>query len=267
MVEKTGSVLVTGASGGIGEALARVFAAKGHDLVLVARTEAALQRLAAELGAAHGIKALSLPADLRDPAAPSGLAAELGRRGVPIEILVNNAGFGALGPFKDMDRERLLDMVRVNVLALTELTALFLPAMAKRGRGGILNVASTAAFAPGPQMSLYHATKAFVLSFSEGLAEELRDSGVSVTALCPGPTATGFFAVSGSGSPPLPWLRGSMRAEEVARFGYASLMRGRVVALPGLRNRIQAFSPRLLPRALVRKIVAWLRRPPSPDRG
>jgi uncharacterized protein len=255
MPEET--VLITGASSGIGRELARLFAGAGSDLVLVARRGDRLHELSQELTSHYGVKAHVLAKDLTLPSAAREISDELDRSGIVVDVLVNNAGFGDLGAFAELGVERQREMVQVNVLALTELTRRFLPGMISRRRGGILNVASAAAFQPGPLMSVYYATKAYVLHFSEGLAEELSGTGVSVTCLCPGPTATEFGADSRmEGS--LLFRMGAMNAATVARAGYAGFRAGKVIVLPGIRNKLVAFSVRLGPRAVVRKIVKLL---------
>ena len=250
------TVLVTGASSGIGWELAKCFAADGCRLVLVARNAAALQTLAAELRQAHGVEVTVLPADLALPETPARVFAELQQAGVTVDLLVNNAGFGAHGNFAALPLQRQLEMVRVNVTALMQLTGLFLPGMIERRRGGVLNVASTAAFQPGPGMAVYFATKAFVLSFGEALAEELAGTGLVVTTLCPGPTKTNFGKVTNfRGGDHL--TRCGMSAEAVARYGHCAFRRGRVLAIPGLGNRLLTLLVRALPRFVVRKIVNW----------
>jgi short-subunit dehydrogenase len=249
------TVMITGASGGIGEALAHRFARGGYDLVLVARTEAKLQALAAELSRTHAITAHPLACDLSDPAAPRLLGEQLAARGIGVDVLVNNAGFATYGPFAELDLDGELRMLQVNIVALTHLTRLLLPGMLARKRGRILNVASTAAFMPGPLMAVYYASKAFVLSFSEALNNELSGSGVTVTALCPGPTSTGFQARAQMERSRLIQGRAIMSADAVADAGYTGLLRGRSVVIPGLINRIQTLLPRLLPRRLVPGIV------------
>ena len=190
------TVLVTGASSGIGLELARCFAADGCRLVLVARKGNALEALATDLRKAHKIQAQVITADLAHPEAPTRLLAHLQSAGLKVDVLVNNAAFGAQGKFVELPLGRQLEMLQVNITSLTHLTGLLLPGMVERRRGGILNVASTAAFQPGPGMAVYYATKAYVLSFSEALAEELAGTGVTVTAVCPGPTATNFGAAA-----------------------------------------------------------------------
>ena len=194
---------------------------------------------------------------MTDPAAPQAIFDQLTGQGHAVDVVVNNAGFGAVGPVASLPVERQMHMVQVNVVALTHLTRLFLPAMIERGRGGILNVGSTAGFQPGPNMAVYYATKAFVLSFTEALAEELVGSPVKVTCLAPGPTATGFGAVSGM-EESLVFKLGTMDARSVAQAGYRGFRRGKVIVLPGLTNKLGAFSVRLGPRAVVRKLVKRL---------
>lgn len=252
--------LVTGASGGIGADLARELARDGHDLVLVARSEAALQALAGELAGLHGITATVIPADLLDPGAPARLLADVAARGLTVDVLVNNAGFGDGRDFHEAARERVLGMIQVNITALTDLMHGVLPGMVARGRGRILNVASTAAFQPGPSMAVYCATKAYVLSLSEGVGEELLGTGVTVTALCPGPTRTGFMDVAAVADNALfsKGLVPVMSSPQVARIGYRALKEGRMVAVAGLANKVGAFSPRLVPRSVTRKLVKRL---------
>ncbi len=248
------TVLVTGASSGIGRELARCFAADGSRLVLVARSGGALNALADELRAAPKSQVQVLTADLAEPAAPARIFGHLRTAGVKVDVLVNNAGFGAFGPFAQLPLERQMEMVQVNLTALTHLTRLFLPGMIERHRGGVLNVASTAAFQPGPGMAVYFATKAYVLSLSEAVAEELAGTGVTVTALCPGPTRTNFAAAADARNSHL-YTRTTMSAAAVARLGHQAFRRGRVVAITGLRNRLLAFSVRLAPRSVVRQIA------------
>ena len=256
-----GAALITGASAGIGLELAKLFAADGHDLILVARRAETLNSLATELRQRLGIAAHVRPADLSDPAAPSQLCDWVAAQGLAVDILVNNAGFGALGPFADLPVERQLGIVDLNVRALTELTHRFLPAMRARRGGRILNVASVAGFLPGPYMAVYYATKAYVVSFSDALAEELAGSGITVTCLCPGFTATEFQAVAGmSGLRALARIR-PMSAEAVARLGYRGLMDGRRTVVTGAQNRIGVFGMRLMPRRWLAKLTARLQAP------
>jgi short-subunit dehydrogenase len=231
--------LVTGASSGIGAALARELARHGHNLVLSARSLAPMDALAEELRGL-GAAATVIAADLAAPAGAATLVAELRARGIEIEVLVNNAGLGAMGRFERIDAMRDAEMMQVNIVALAELTHALLPAMLARRRGKIMLVASTASFLPCPNMAVYGATKAFVRSFGEALAEELKGSGVTVNVLCPGTTATNFFAVAG-GSLSAVQMQRMMTAEAVAKLGYAGLARGERVTVAGLMNRILAF--------------------------
>lgn len=259
------TVLVTGASSGIGLELARCFAAERCRLVLVARNAAALESLATELRQVHNTEVRVLPADLAQAETPGQLFAELQRAGLCVDVLVNNAGFGAHGDFAELPLARQLEMVQVNVTALMQLTGLFLPGMVARHQGGVLNVASTAAFQPGPGMAVYFATKACVLAFGEALAEELRGSGVTVTTLCPGPTRTNFGKVANfRGGDHL--TRHAMSAAAVARYGHEAFRRGRVLAIPGLSNRLLTLLVRLLPRLVVRRMVHWGNRVRKADR-
>jgi uncharacterized protein len=250
------TALVTGASNGIGLELARVLAADGHDLVLVARSKDKLEALAAELGAAHGVKVTVMVADLARPEAPTELFAACRSAGIAVDVLVNNAGYGTFGRFAD--ETALLDelaMIQVNVVALTHLAKLFVPGMVARKRGRILNVASTAAFQAGPLMAVYYASKAFVLSLSEALAKELEGTGVTVTALCPGPTESGFQGVARMQDSKLVAGKKMPTSATVALAGYRAMQRGRVVYVPGLTNKILAASVRFTPRPILRSIV------------
>lgn len=249
--------LLTGATSGIGYELAKRFARDGYHLVLVARREEELRRVAEELRGADGIPAAIIPKDLAHPMAAEEIAAELQRRELPVDVLVNNAGFAQYGPFATADLAAELGMIQVNVVALTHLTRLLLPRMLQRRDGKILNVASTAAFQPGPFLAVYYATKAYVLSLSEALASELRGSGVSVTALCPGPTRTNFQARAGMEHTRL-FSGRIMDAASVARIGYRGLMRGDPVVVPGLRNRVLVLAVRCAPRRMVSAVVRRL---------
>ena len=250
----TQTALITGASGGIGLELARQFAQNGFDLVLVARSRNKLQQLADELQSQYQISVAVLVKDLTEPSAPDEIYAELQERGTAVNILINNAGFATYGFFNELDLQRELAMIQLNVAALTHLTWLFLQGMVAAGDGKILNVSSTAAFQPGPLMAVYYATKAYVLSFSEAVANELADKGVTVTALCPGPTASGFQSRAEMEDSKLV-QGGLMSAAEVAKSGYDGLMAGKTVIIPGAKNRILAMSPRFLPRKMVTNVV------------
>jgi hypothetical protein len=250
------TALITGASGGIGEALARRFAARGVHLVLVARSADKLEALAAHLRAEHGVQAWAMPCDLARPEAPAELAAALQDARRPIDILVNNAGVLAWGPFVEQPPERHIGMVGLNVAALTALTAHFLPPMVRRGRGHVLNVASVAAFQPVPRLATYAATKAYVLSLTEALAEELRGSGVTVTALCPGITATDMLTSAqraDQGLSRLPaFVIGS--ADAVAEQGVEACLAGEVIRVPGVLEQAATLAGRATPRWLLRRV-------------
>jgi short-subunit dehydrogenase len=249
--------LVTGASAGIGRELARILAREGHDLVLVARREPELHAVADELRSRFGAASMVVAADLSAPDAGAQIADAIGpdRR---VDVLVNNAGFGGVGSFATRDRDADLRMLAVNVVALTDLSKRFLPGMLARGHGRILNVASTAAFQPGPFMAVYYASKAYVLSLSQALAEEADGSGVTVTCLCPGVTESEFHAVAGTDAQPLTSGPLTMSSEAVAEAGYRAMVRGKLVEIPGLHNKVGAQSIRVAPRRLVLKIVRRL---------
>jgi len=251
------TALITGASAGIGRALAHEFARDGYEVLLVARRADALEALAREINMTHGAPARTFPLDLADAHAPGALHDRLAAEGAIIDVVVNNAGFGAHGPVADIPIDRQLEMIQVNVTALTELTRLFIPPMLQRRRGGVLNVASTAAFQPGPYMAVYYATKAYVLSFTEALAEETAGSGVRVSCLAPGPTATEFAEVAAITESGL--FKGAvMDAQEVARAGYRGWKRGETLVIPGAANRRGVMIVKFAPRRWVRKVVKRL---------
>ena len=249
------NVLITGASGGIGLALAEIFAREGCDLVLVARSEAKLAAAKARLESQYGIAAEVMVKDLAVKDAADEIFAELTDKGRQIDILVNNAGVGEYGRFADAEWKKQNEMIQLNVTALVHMTKLFLEPMLERKEGKILNVASIAAFNPGPTMAVYHATKAAVLFFSEALTSELKGSGVTVTTLCPGPTETGFVAAASMESSKLFQNLKVATAEDVAACGYKALMKGKPVAVQGFINRLMAFSVRLAPRSQVRELT------------
>lgn len=249
------TALITGASSGIGLELVRLFARDGWNVVLVARSEGKLREIAASVEKDLGVIATVMAADLAQPESPSRVAKQLREEGIEIDALVNNAGYGVGGVFMETDLKTELEMIQVNIAALTELTKLFLPAMVARRSGHILNVASTAAFQPGPLMAVYYATKAYVLSFSEAIADEVRESGVTVTALCPGPTETGFAAAAKMETSRLFKLFKPATPADVARAGYEGMKHGRRVVIPGMRNKLMAQSVRVSPRRLVTMIV------------
>jgi short-subunit dehydrogenase len=247
------TVLITGASSGIGLELAKCFAADGSRLVLTARNTVALQSLADELRRTHNIEASVLTADLSLPETPERIFRELQGSGITVDVLVNNAGFGAWGMFAALPLQRQLEILQVNITALTQLTGLFLPGMVQRRRGGILNVASVAGFLPGPGMAVYYATKACVLSFTEALAEELAGTNVTVTALCPGPTITNFGKVAHIDKGERMIRMARMSAEAVADYGHRAFRKKKVVAVPGLQYRLLILLTRFAPRSMVRK--------------
>jgi short-subunit dehydrogenase len=251
------TVLITGASSGIGLSFAELFAQKGYSLVLTARNEAKLMETAAQLQTKYNVSVKTLAQDLSLPQAPSLLVNELDKQNITIDILINNAGFAAYGPFTETKWEEEQDMIQVNITALTELTKRLLPGMVSRNRGRILNVASTAAFQPGPLMAIYYATKAYVLSFSEALSYELRQTNITVTALAPGATATNFESRANLGESRL-FKSGTMTADEVARSGYNALMAGKRLVIPGTKNKLLASAIRFLPRKTVLKIVHYV---------
>lgn len=255
----TETVLITGASGGIGAALARCFARRKHNLILVARSRDALDALAIELRQAHNVTADIVVADLTEPRAAAALLENLGDRRV--DILVNNAGFATFGAFHESDPDRTQEEIRLNVATLTDLTRRVLPGMLGRRRGRILNIASTAAFFPGPFMAVYYATKAYVLSLSVALREECRGSDVTVTCLCPGPTKTNFVATAKMETSPLFRLSPLQSAEAVAEAGVRACLAGRAIAFPSLWNRCQVLAGHFAPRVLLARIVRRVQAP------
>jgi short-subunit dehydrogenase len=251
------NVLITGASGGIGYELAKLFARDHHNLVLVARSTDKLTQVAGELQE-RGVRVKTVALDLAEPHATKFLFDQLEREGLAVDILINNAGFGAFGEFAQMSDDKILGQIALNITALTRLTKLFLPPMLARRSGRIMNVASTAGFQPGPLMAVYYATKAYVISFSEAIANELKDSGVSVTCFCPGATDTGFAQRAGNDKSRLFKQLGAMTAEKVALDGYRAVMQGRTLAISGLHNWLVAQSTRFGPRKMVTAISRWI---------
>jgi short-subunit dehydrogenase len=245
--------LITGASAGLGVEFARQLSKRGHRLVLAARRKDQLESLAEELGNARAVVI-----DLSKPGASAALVADIEATGEQVDLLVNNAGFGLIGGFAQLDAERQREMIDLNVGTLTDLCRAFAPPMVARKSGAILNVASTAAFQPGPKMAVYFATKAFVLSFTEALHEELKPHGVNVSALCPGPTRTEFGEVAGFGGNGM-FDRVAMEAPEVVRAGLDGLDKNKAVVVPGLMNKIGATSTRFAPRSVVRKIAGAIK--------
>jgi len=252
------TVLITGPSSGIGRALAHRFAQAGSTCILLARSEDALHALADTLRSEYAADAHVLHADLAAPDAGATVETALREQDLTVDVLVNNAGIGARGAFAELNADRQQALIRVNVLALTDLARRLLPGMLDRNRGGILNVASTAGFQPGPYMSVYYATKAYVLSFSEGLAGEVSDTSVSVTCLAPGPTRTAFVDKADMNETPLFQWTAPMSAEAVAQAGYDAFRRGRPLVVPGLPNKLGAFLIRFTPRSVARTLTAWL---------
>ena len=247
------ATLITGASAGLGVEFARQCAARGDEVILIARRKDRLNKLAAELGKAHVIAA-----DLGKPNSPAKLLEEIKSRGLWVRTLINNAGFGLRGRFDALPLDRQLEMIDLNIRSLTNLTFIVIDDMRAHGGGSILNVASTAAFQPGPNMAVYFATKAYVLSFTEALHEEWKDRGIKVSALCPGPTRTEFGDVAGIktlGS----FDRLAMEAEPVVKAGLEGLDRNQAIVIPGATNKIGAWSTRLAPRSTVRKIAGSLK--------
>jgi len=259
MNNSTLTVLITGASGGIGYELAKLFANDHYNLVLVARSAPKLTQFADELQRQFGVTAKAVPLDLTAAPAPQSLFDQLRRENIGVDILVNNAGYGMFGEFVKVSTEENLGQIQLNITALTHLTKLFLDPMVERRSGKIMNVASTAGFQPGPMMAVYYATKAYVISFSEALADELKGSGVMVTCLCPGVTDTGFQGRAGTDNTVLFKKLRPMDAKTVARDGYRGLMAGKTLVISGFRNWLLAesvrFSPRKLVTAISRKVL------------
>ncbi|MGH3720495.1 MAG: SDR family NAD(P)-dependent oxidoreductase [Pseudonocardiaceae bacterium] len=253
------TALVTGASAGLGAHFARLFAQDGHDLVLVARRRDKLDQLATELREVYGIHPRVIAADLTDPTAPLHLHEEVTQAGIEVEFLVNNAGFGTNGAFAKLDLARELDLIELNIKALTQLTGLILPAMVARRSGRVLNVGSLAGFLPGPFMATYYASKAYVLNFTEALAYELRGTGVTATVLCPGATATEFAHVASMEGAAL--FTSSADAAAVALYGYRSMLKGKTIAVPGVQNKVALESLRVSPRSVMRVLAAHLNKP------
>jgi short-subunit dehydrogenase len=262
----TSSALVTGASAGIGSAIASQLAARGYPVVIVARRKERLTELAEDIMAKHGVRAETISCDLGKPGPRARLPARIGELGLDVEILVNNAGFATGGPFHESDPERELEQVRLLVEAVVALTSAFAPRMVERGRGGILNVASTAGMQPMPYSAGYSAAKAYALAFSEALHQELRGKGVTVTALAPGPVETDFWQIAGwevktgqsfEKAIPRPAL---ISAEQAARTGVEGLESGRRVVVPGLPMRATMLATRYLPHALKLPALEWVMR-------
>ncbi|NMG08242.1 SDR family oxidoreductase [Brasilonema sp. UFV-L1] len=249
------TVLITGAASGIGYELAQNFARDNYHLILVDKNEQKLSEVAVQLQQKFGFFVKNIVKDLSIPTAPEEIYTDLQQASIKVDVLVNNAGFGNHGLFYETNLTAELKMLQVNLVSLTHLTKLFLKDMVNRGHGKILNVASTAAFQPGPLMAVYSATKAYVLLFSEALANELKDTGVTVTVLCPGPTESAFHETTGMADSQQLKNKKMMSAEIVAKIGYSGLMANKTVVIPGVKNRILAELVRLTPRKLVTRIV------------
>lgn len=249
------TALITGASNGIGLELAKIHASKGDDLVLVARNIKRLDELKAELQKLYKVNIYNINKDLSQPDAAQEVYDETKKQNMRIDYLINNAGFGDFGMFTETDWNKELQMINLNITALTQFTKLFLKDMVQRRSGKIMNVASTAAFQSGPTMAVYFATKAYVLSFSEAIANEVSNQGVTVTILCPGATESGFQAAAAMEDSGLVKGRKLPTSKDVAEYGYAAMMKGKTVAIHGLMNYIMANSVRFVPRALVVKLT------------
>lgn len=249
------TALITGASNGIGLELAKIHASKGGDLVLVARNKSKLDELKHELETKFNIKVYTIGKDLSAANAAKEVYDETSKQQIKIEYLINNAGFGDFGFFAETDWNKELQMINLNITTLTQFTKLYLQDMLKRKSGKIMNVASTAAFQSGPTMAVYYATKAYVLSFSEAVDNEVRDQGISITALCPGATESGFQAAAAMEESNLVKGRKLPGSKEVAEYGYAAMLKGKTVAIHGFMNWIMANSVRFIPRSIVVKVT------------
>jgi len=247
--------LITGASSGIGYDLAKIAAADGKNLILVARSEDKLEQLAEELRKSYPIEVVSIAVDLSDETGVNELISEVETGNLAIDTLVNNAGFGDFGDFAKADLAKNMEMIRLNISALTHLTHTFMQKMLISGKGRIMNVASTASFMPGPGMAVYYASKAYVLSFSEALTRELKGSGVTVTTLCPGPTNTDFAKVSGLGHSLMHRMLPPATSLDVAKAGYKAMLKGKSIEIPGIMNKLSALTPRFSPRSMVRNLI------------
>ena len=247
--------LITGASGGIGHDLALLAAADGRNLVLVARSVEKLEELAVTIMESNKTEVITIDVDLSDAAGVNTLIAEITKKGIQIDTLINNAGFGDFGDFAKADLSKNMEMIRLNISALTQLCHFVLEGMLDAGSGKIMNVASTAAFMPGPGMAVYYASKAYVLSFSEALTRELKGTGVTVTTLCPGPTDTGFASSARLGKSLMHRILPPATSIEVAKAGYKAMMKGKAIEIPGFTNKLSAMSPRFTTRSMVRNMI------------
>ncbi len=249
------TALITGASGGIGLELAKVHASKGDNLVLIARNQAKLEELKAELEKEHKIEVIIIAKDLSSPNAAQDVYNETTQKDIRVDFLINNAGFGDFGMFYDTDWEKEHKMIELNITALTQFTKLYLKDMVKRNSGKIMNVASTAAFQPGPTMAIYYATKSYVLHFTEAIANELKGKNITVTALCPGATESGFQAVAEMEDSKLVKGKKLPSSKIVALYGYKAMMKGKTVAIHGFMNAVLANSVRFMPRKMVTSVT------------
>ena len=248
------TALITGASNGLGVEFAKIHAAKGDNLILVARAKDKMNLLKTEIEKRHNVSVHVIGRDLSEPGAPKTIYNELKAQKIQVDYLINNAGFGDFEMYEKSNWEKQLQMINLNITAVAYFTRLFLPDMIKNKYGKIMNVASTASFQPGPTMSVYFATKAFVLSFTEAIANEVKGTGVTITALCPGATATGFKTVASLDNSNL--FKGTVAtSKSVAEYGYKSMMKGKTVVIHGLMNKIMAFSVRFAPRKAVTAIT------------
>lgn len=247
------TVLITGASSGLGYEFVKLFSKDNYDLILVARNVKRLEEIKNQF---PSVNIMLFPKDLTKPNAVKELYSEIKAQNLNIDVLINNAGFGLLGEFDKLDIDKEINMINLNVSALTELTYYVLKEMKQRNEGKILNVASIAAFAPGPLMAVYHATKAYVLSFSEALAEDLKETDIAITILCPGPTSTNFGKVAASDNTKM--FNNAMAAETVAKAGYNALMRNKRVIVTGAVNKIAVFLTRFFPRSLAAKVAKYV---------
>jgi short-subunit dehydrogenase len=254
MISKTYS-LITGASGGIGHDLAMLAAADSKNLVLVARSAEKLEKLAETIKQNYKVEVIPIDVDLSDETGVNSLISTINNQGIQIDTLINNAGFGDFGDFAKADLPKNMEMIRLNISALTQLSHFALQEMLKVGKGRIMNVASTAAFMPGPGMSVYYASKAYVLSFSEALTRELKGSGITVTALCPGPTDTDFASSAGLGKSLMHRMLPPATSKQVAKAGYKAMLKGKAIEIPGFINKISALTPGFTPRGIVRNMI------------
>jgi len=257
-MQETKTVLITGASGGIGHELAKLFAQDGHNLILVARSAGKLTQFADELQRQFNISAKPIALDLATPSAAQTLFDQLQREGIAVDILINNAGYAKYGQFINIPLEESLGQIQLNIATLTSLTRLFVPPMVQRGSGKVMNVASTAAFQPGPLMAVYYATKSYVVSFSEALANELKGTGVVVNCFCPGATDTNFQHRAENNESRLFKKMYPMNVKTVARDGYRGLQKNKTLVISGIKNRILMQTVRITPRKLVTAISRWV---------